>query len=52
MVVQVSSTIDMGPKWRLLWRDTSILAVGFCIAGISIGNVKKRVAMWFINEWK
>jgi len=51
-VFQVWSTIHMCPNWRLLWIDTRILAVGFYIAGIIVGKVKKIIRMLFMNEWK
>ena len=52
MVVQVWSTSNTCPNWRLLSIDTCILTVGFCIAGIVVGRVKKRVVMRFMNKWK
>jgi len=42
----------MCSNWRLLWIDTHILAVGFCIAGLIVRRVKKRVVMLFLDEWK
>jgi len=38
-------------NWRLRCIDTSILAVGFCTAGIIVRRVEKRVTMWFLNRW-
>jgi len=52
MVVQVWSTVNACPDWRLLRVDTHILGVGFCIAGIIIGRVKETLAIPFMNEWK
>jgi len=52
MVVEVWSTPNTCPDWSLLWIDTRILAVGFWIAGIIVGRLKKRVVMRFMNEWK
>jgi len=52
MVVQVCSTTNPCLNWRLLWIDTRILAIGFCIAGIIVRRVKKWVAMRFMQEWK
>ena len=52
MVVQVWSTMNMCSNRRLLWIDTRILAVGFCIAGLIVRRVKKRVVMLFLDEWK
>jgi len=48
----VWSTSNTCPNWRLLWIDTLILAVGFCIAGIIVGRVEKWVVMRFMNEWR
>jgi len=42
----------MCPNWRLLWINAHIVAIGYCIAGIIVGRVKKRVAMQFISKWK
>ena len=51
-VVLVWSTLNTCLNWRLISINICIVAVGFCIAGIIVGRVKKRVVMWFMNEWK
>jgi hypothetical protein len=51
-IKQVWSTTNTCLNWRLLWMDTRILAVGFCIAGIMVRRFKTRFTMQFTNKWK